>query len=1425
MATPETIQGGGAAAFGGKLPGPPALSSPVRSVSKLGPVVDAAKEATMGHAIGSLGGATATDLYEMAGRSGKAIAENALGQPWERTRETLPAPAKAVEFAYGVGKAVPGLIDFAMTPMGAASLAVLPAVPPPVKAAAEAYFGTEMAVGAKDAIQHAAQNPTPANVGEAVGTAGMAVLPLAHARAANKRVASEERRLAEYERARELNPPPVDPPVEVASKPAQPLMNREQRRATAMPPEIGPPEQVARAQAAREDIIGKPREEWTNSDVVAADALIAEGNVGAPSVAEPIAPPKLETPGKPAIAPKRQTAPISEIAEKVLTEEPKPKAELTPDTFMEAVNAPEVRAEALPERTAEARSGEPAVAPAPEPVRAEAGRDGAAIEPVAGVSPAPSAERSVIQPSQPMAEGAGKLNGKSSILNPAPEEVAAAKARIKSRMAELATSEEGTQRWKVDPRDMEDLIIIGADYVRQVGRNFDAFSTAMKAEFGDRIDPYLMRIYTKARQTSGGPEPNNPIPPQPKGTQSPTKALGSARDRLVAPGLSLVEGGKQTVNGPKVVQFPTGRDGERGSFSLKPTGPQTPAEVYAKEQVAKREAARKGPISDLTQRVKAAVAKLKAEAVDSTAPILDTIHKAQKENGYELRPGENIEHQIDRVYRSRSIADQFMQDNKLLDTIRQVDDIDYFDQYLIAKQARAVEAQGFKMGRDAAADAALIAEFEPRYQKAEQAIRQFDRKLLDYSVESGLISPELAAQLKTIYPDYVPLNRVFNALEKGELGQNVGKRGVASLSKQTVVQKLMGSEREIENPFASFIDKTYRAFSEGERNKAARMLAGYRDLPGMQGLITEVAPGANVPTDRTFPFLDGGTKRTFETTREIASAAKSLDVKDIGLLGRIFAAPARLMKTGTTGINLPFVLSNVAVDQTFTLITSRYDRSLANPVTFVRALTAALKHNELWDEMVREGGGFTSFDISRNQPKQTIDRIRAGRSGEARAQYMIQHPVSTVAELFRAAEDVVSKSEQFGRLRLYESAKQAALKAGRTEADARIIAAQHANNALPNYMRSGTAMRPLNAAVPYLNAGVQGSRSFLRAMAENPARTSASVATTLFFPVAMATMWNLSDPDRKRAYSDIQDYEKENNLVILLPGKPQQDKQGRYEVVKIKLPPGLNKLASPVRRFLEQAEGMDPVKFREMADAAIGTVSPVEPNLSGLSNIIPQAIKPTVQAAANYDFFRQRSKVPARLQDQPTAMQVQPYTSGTARKIAGALGTSPIKTEEFIKDTLGGIGSQVLGASDRALAAAGQIPKDQIGGTTTTEAVTARFNTARGGELDNREYAKRKAVEESAITKAVERAKQSPFYSRLDTEDKRQRHLQTVANRARYEVGKVTSTPRYKRLQPEQRVAELEKVEARIARYGVPARVTRPTPPILRSPRPFEARN
>ena len=89
------------------------------------------------------------------------------------------------------------------------------------------------------------------------------------------------------------------------------------------------------------------------------------------------------------------------------------------------------------------------------------------------------------------------------------------------------------------------------------------------------------------------------------------------------------------------------------------------------------------------------------------------------------------------------------------------------------------------------------------------------------------------------------------------------------------------------------------------------------------------------------------------------------------------------------------------------------------------------------------------------------------------------------------------------------------------------------------------------------------------------------------------------------------------------------------------------------------------------------------------------------------------------MQDLPPEQQVKDDTSGTARIAANALGVSPIKTEQFVNDTLGGIGPQILNASDRALAATGVIGEDEIGGRSLPESVARRFNSAAGNAMES----------------------------------------------------------------------------------------------------------
>jgi hypothetical protein len=234
---------------------------------------------------------------------------------------------------------------------------------------------------------------------------------------------------------------------------------------------------------------------------------------------------------------------------------------------------------------------------------------------------------------------------------------------------------------------------------------------------------------------------------------------------------------------------------------------------YIKEMTKRKGDAGSSGAKGVIKRGKNLLADLKAKLVDSTSPIEDALSSAEKKGKFKVLPEQDVRLQIDRVLRSKTLASKFAEDNGFVKVIQDAPDLNALDQYMIAKQARRVTELGKETGRNAEMDAKLITELAPQYEQHAQAVNQYSRKLLDYSVETGLIDKKLAQELVQKYPDYVPLQRVFNELEGMTTGG--GGKGIASQSYQSVVKRLKGSEREIQSPIESLLLKTQTAFEQG----------------------------------------------------------------------------------------------------------------------------------------------------------------------------------------------------------------------------------------------------------------------------------------------------------------------------------------------------------------------------------------------------------------------------------------------------------------------------------------------------------------------------------------------------------------------------------------------------------------------------------
>lgn len=164
--------------------------------------------------------------------------------------------------------------------------------------------------------------------------------------------------------------------------------------------------------------------------------------------------------------------------------------------------------------------------------------------------------------------------------------------------------------------------------------------------------------------------------------------------------------------------------------------------------------------------IKAKAADFKEKFIDDR-PIEDRLNKAIKD-GASVDVKDHITYQLDRSRRAEGVMNAYVRDNGLDKIIQNVDNVDEIDQYLIARHAKELDPE-ITTGRDIAKDAALVRQLDGKYGEAAKELYKYNQKLLDTSVDYGLISKESAAALKKQYPDYVPFNVYLTKITRESL--------------------------------------------------------------------------------------------------------------------------------------------------------------------------------------------------------------------------------------------------------------------------------------------------------------------------------------------------------------------------------------------------------------------------------------------------------------------------------------------------------------------------------------------------------------------------------------------------------------------------------------------------------------------------------
>lgn len=713
--------------------------------------------------------------------------------------------------------------------------------------------------------------------------------------------------------------------------------------------------------------------------------------------------------------------------------------------------------------------------------------------------------------------------------------------------------------------------------------------------------------------------------------------------------------------------------------------------------------------------------------VDRRTPVLDTLRQIEKKTG-QTGLVDQFMYDSGLVTRSNAIANnRLVNDPNLKSALygltgQQLND---FNRYAMARSELYNASKGLKTSADKTVLKEIVDNLHGEYGARFESMNKFYKGYADDMYKAGII--DKATHKRFISnPDYIRTQRDMGDL----IGLSSGKGQGYSLGSSFTSQKRTGSVREMQPADLTAMEYAQKAQLEIQKNQAA---SGLIDVLYANGLARPLTSKEAVNSN-TIKRLVNGKVEIYEIPPEIKQVVDNINPYQLNALSRIVSMPKRVFQAGTTGLSAPFTIANYGKDQGTAALNSKEALSVThNPKNILNGLWQASKdfavndNDPIWQKFLAHSGDVTQYDLTRNvsNAKQLSRQLRYGESG--RVVNMIMSPIKTL-------EDLVSVTEKATRFQNFKGIYENALKNGESEQAATVKATLAAWQHTVDFNSFGEWGKTLNLIIPYFNSGIQGSRTLARSFAQRPVATAVKTLGLLGLPIIGATAWNLSDQGRRDVYfgqkqpdgsykGGISEFEKENNMIIIPPGQSGQNKDGTYNVWKIPLPQGYVNLITPIRRVMESYAKQSPVNFAKIATDITGALSgPINTNSPGqaASGLVPQAIKPLVQQAANKDFFTNKPIVPDYV-DQATNAQGQPiaetqkvfdYSSGTARAIGGALNQSPIRVEKFLKDTFGKVGQYGLNASDNLLAAAGKIPQEQIGGTSILEDISRRFTDA-----------------------------------------------------------------------------------------------------------------
>jgi hypothetical protein len=545
----------------------------------------------------------------------------------------------------------------------------------------------------------------------------------------------------------------------------------------------------------------------------------------------------------------------------------------------------------------------------------------------------------------------------------------------------------------------------------------------------------------------------------------------------------------------------------------------------------------------------------------------------------------------------------------------------------------------------------------PQFEKIQKEWIKYNNGLVKFMVDTGVVSAKGAAEMIK-YGDYIPFYRQL----EGET--TVGPNIFQSIGGVRAPKKYKGGT---EAPLADFLEtivrNTQASIQAGIKNVAAERA---KNVAVELGQATRLNAPSSAPS--VFTVLEKGEKVYYDSADKLfIDAISALNIADLPFIG-ILSAPANALRNLVTK-DPGFMMVNLMRDSMSAWVTSgakmtpiastvaNYGRAIAGTSPTFTALLNA--------------GVLGGYDYSRG----------VEQSGQALAKQLrkvsgTQTTAEKAAMPFTGVWDALEKGSMASDAATRMSVYDATLKATGND-----VEALHRALEVMNFNRKGSSavIRILTAAIPFLNARMQGLDILYRAGFGQMATADAAAIQKAFLIRGLTIMgltafyyaMTHDDDEYKKQEQETRD----NNWLIPSLG------------IRIPIPFEVGVIFKVIpERIMALVFGSDTGKdfLKSMGRQVVSTFG---------VNPVPQVALPIVESVTNFSFFTFRPVIGRNVEGLDPRYQVGPSTSNMAKMVGENLNMSPMMIDHLVSGYTGTMGMYAVQALDTIMDLNNDSPK------------------------------------------------------------------------------------------------------------------------------------